>query len=219
VTRSRVAETDRGIQGAATAEAFDAFARRMRNKGLHPIKSYIEAGLTGGEALEIGPGPGYVGLEWLKCCPGSRLTGIEISPDMIRVAERNAREYGFEDRTRYLAGDCRLLPFPDRSFDCVFSNGSLHEWARPDLAFPEIFRVLKTGGSFAVTDLRRDIGVLAKWMGMRIAQPAVMRAGFLTSVNAAYTVAELQELLKNSRGVELAVSKGFMHLAVTGRRC
>jgi ubiquinone/menaquinone biosynthesis C-methylase UbiE len=191
----------------------------MRDKGFHPVKSYVEAGLARGEALEIGPGPGYVGLEWLKQCPDSSLTCIEISPDMIQVAERNARTYGFENRTRYVSGDCQLMPFADRSFDCVFSNGSLHEWARPDLAFAEIVRVLKTGGSFCVTDLRRDIGICAKWMGWSNARPAVMRAGFLSSVNAAYTAEELKELLAGTKGVEFSVSEGFMHLAVAGRRC
>jgi ubiquinone/menaquinone biosynthesis C-methylase UbiE len=213
-----VPETDHGIQGAATVATFDAFARRMRDKGYHPIQAYLQAGLTGGRALEIGPGPGYVGLEWLRRCPGAELTGLEISPDMLRLAERNASDYGSADCVRYVPGDCSALPFASDTFDCVFSNGSLHEWTRPDLAFIEIQRVLKPGGAFCVTDLRRDLGVFACCLGLWTAGSPLMCAGFLTSRNAAYTVAEMEQLLVHLPGVSCSVSQGFLHLAVTGRK-
>ncbi len=197
---------------------FDAFARRMRDKGLHPVESFIAAGISGPKALEIGPGPGYVGLEWLKRLPGAGLTAIEISPDMIALAERNARAYGMESRARYVRGDCQSLPFKDACFDCVFSNGSMHEWAHPDLVFGEIVRVLRPGGCFVVSDLRRDISLLAKGLGLIHARPAAMRAGFLSSVNAAYTVTELRALLASLPGVECSVSKGLLHLSAVGRK-
>lgn len=54
----------------------------------------LKAGIMQGLALEVGLGPGYLGLEWLKKTEGTRLKALEISPDMITIAERNAKEYG-----------------------------------------------------------------------------------------------------------------------------
>ncbi len=126
MTKARVPETNSGIQGTATVEIYDAFARNMRDRGYLPVKEYVSRGLAGGVGLEIGPGPGYVGLEWLRACPDGSLTGLEISADMIRVAERNAREYGLIDRTRYVEGNSMSMPFTDGSFDCV-----VLEWLSP----------------------------------------------------------------------------------------
>ena len=58
----------------------------------------IKAGINKGLALEIGPGPGYLGLEWLKKTSETRLIGIEISTDMIKIATRNSKQYQLEDR-------------------------------------------------------------------------------------------------------------------------
>ena len=56
------------------------------------------------------------------------------------------------------------MPFPQASFDAVFSSGSLHEWENPKKSFDEIDRVLKPGGRYIVCDLRRNINPLLKWM-------------------------------------------------------
>jgi len=79
-------------------------------------------GITRGLALEVGPGPGYLGLEWLKRTDGTTLKGLDLSADMLRVAERNAAEYGMSDRVEYVHGGGDLLPFENGTFDAVFSN-------------------------------------------------------------------------------------------------
>ncbi|MGA2615866.1 MAG: class I SAM-dependent methyltransferase [Spirochaetia bacterium] len=215
--RARVPETDSGIQGAACVEIYDAFARNMRDKGYHPVKEYISRGLSGGAALEIGPGPGYIGLEWLRACPGTTLTGLEISTDMISVAKRNAHQYGLDGRACYVEGNSMRMPFKDNSFDCAFSNGSLHEWEKPELVFAEIIRVLKPGGMFCVTDLRRNVGLLARFFGLASARPRAIRQGFQSSLNASYTAAEIEKIL-HEVGIHAKAEEGFMDLSVVGQR-
>lgn len=89
----------------------------------------IVAGICSGNVLEVSPGPGIKGLEWLKRTTDTKLTALEISPDMIKVAERNAKEYGLQDRVQYVNGNANVqMPFEDNTFDAVFSNGSFYEW-------------------------------------------------------------------------------------------
>ena len=218
MVKPRVIETNEGIQGELTVEIFDRFARGMRDKGWNNIDSFIKAGITKGNVLEIGPGPGYVGLEWLKHCPESTLTGCEISREMIKMAQKNAMEYGFESKTNYIEGNCMQMPFPGNSFDAVFSNGSLHEWENPVKVFNEIHRVLKPDGLFCITDMRRDVNPLIKWMIYHSTKPKEIRPGFLTSLNAAYTVSEMRELLSRSELKSAEVGGKFFGLCISGRK-
>jgi hypothetical protein len=71
MTRSRVPETDEGIQGQLTVEIYDQMQRRLRDKGWIETREITKSGITHGIALEIGPGPGYLGLEWLRNTQGN----------------------------------------------------------------------------------------------------------------------------------------------------
>ena len=120
MTKPRVPETNEGIQDALDVAVFDRFAQGMRDKGWNNVDTIIAAGVCAGDVLEIGPGPGYVGLEWLKACPEGRLTALEISPEMIAMATKNAAGYGFSSRVQYAEGNALEMPFSDDSFDAVF---------------------------------------------------------------------------------------------------
>lgn len=216
--KERIAETNHGIQGELTVQVFDEFARNMRDKGWNNINSIRDAGILKGKVLEIGPGPGYLGLEWLKNAPASHLTGCEISQDMIAMAEKNARTYGLESCVQYVEGNAMQMPFADSSFDGVFSNGSLHEWENPVAVFNEIDRVLQPGGLYCITDMRRDVNPLIKWSIYFLTRPKEIRPGFLSSQNASYTPAEIKTLLNASRLANYSVQNEFFGLCITGQK-
>ncbi len=196
--KNRVPETDQGIQGEVTVAAYDQMQRGLRDKGWIETNAVIKSGITAGHALEIGHGPGYLGLEWLKKTEGAHLTGLDISPDMTRLAESNAREYGVEDRVEYRGGEGSRLPFDDASFDAVFTNGSLHEWVDPEGTFDEIHRVLKPGGRFFISDLRRDMPLWMRWFLWLGCQPAFIRPYLFSSIDASYTCEELREMVERT---------------------
>jgi ubiquinone/menaquinone biosynthesis C-methylase UbiE len=216
--KARKIETNEGIQGGPTVETYNLFSRNMRDKGWDNIDSILKAGITEGDVLEIGPGPGYMGLEWLKQSAGSSLTGCEISPDMIEMAMRNAKEYGLDEDTRYVQGNCMDMPFDNETFDGVFSNGSLHEWEEPVKAFNEICRVLKPGGAFCITDMRRDASSFLKWIFYLFAKPREIRPGYLSSFDASYTAGEINELLSKSEIKNFSVEKDFFGLCIMGSK-
>ncbi|GLB29399.1 hypothetical protein LAD12857_13220 [Lacrimispora amygdalina] len=216
MTAARIVETNEGIQSEVTAEIFDEFAKGMRDKGWNGVTEMISSGIHGGDILEIGPGPGYVGLELAKQINPRTFTGCEISPAMIRIAEKNAKEYGIA--ARYVQGNGMNMPLPDVSFDCVISNGSMHEWENPVEVFDEIYRVLRPGGRYCITDMRRDIGFLKRYMIYFSTKPKEIRPGFLSSLNASYTQEEIQKLLDSSRLRDGTVKKDFMGLSITGEK-
>lgn len=216
MVKPRVKETDEGIQEEFTVEVYDQMLRRLRDKGWMETDQIIKSGINRGLSLEVGPGPGYLGLEWLKKTNSTKLMGIEISPAMIKMATRNSKEYGFEKRVKYVKGDAQKMPFEDNYFDGVFSNGSFHEWSQPKKIFNEIYRVLKPEGRYFISDLKRDMNFLLKWFMYYNANPKEIRSGLITSIDAAYTIDEISHIVKSTKLKEANVRKNFIGIEITG---
>jgi ubiquinone/menaquinone biosynthesis C-methylase UbiE len=218
MTRPRVPETDQGIQGEFNVTAYDQMHRRLRDRGWIETNDLINHGITQGCGLEIGPGPGYLGLEWLKHTQGTTLKGLDISPDMIVLAERNAREYGLAHRVEYVRSSGSTMPFDDDTFDAAFTNGSLHEWADPRSTFDEMWRVVKPGGKIFISDMRRDMLAPVRWFLWLNTEPKGIRPGLVSSINAAYTPQELRELIRGTKLERCAVSGNPIGLILFGTK-
>ncbi len=215
--KPRVVETDKGIQGF-DVEIFDRMARRLRDKSWQQTGLIIKAGINSGLVLEVGSGPGYVGLEWLKKTEGTQLKGLDISPDMVKVARRNANEYGFEKRVEYVISSADKMPFSDNAFDGVFSTSSLHEWSRPEIVFNEIYRVLKPSGKFCVTDLRRDMSPFIKFLMKLLTKPKEIKPGLVSSINASYTASEIEQILIKTNLKSFTIKNDPIGLCITGKK-
>lgn len=216
--KARIVETDSGIEGEATVTIYDTMQRKLRDRGWIETNDIIHSGITEGLALEIGPGPGYLGLEWLRKTEGTRLKGLDISADMIAIAERNAKEYGLTSRVEYVRSNGNRMPFANTLFDAVFTNGSLHEWADPKNTMNEIWRVLKPGGRLFISDLRRDMFLLMRWFLYIATKPKEIRPGLISSINAAYTPNELKELIKDTKLASCEVSGNLLGVKLTGKK-
>jgi ubiquinone/menaquinone biosynthesis C-methylase UbiE len=218
MTRPRVPETDKGIQGQENVATYDQMQRNQKERGWGIAPQLIKYGITSGVALEIGHGPGYLGLEWLKATRNTRLTGIDISSEMTHLAERNAAEYGLSGRTTYQGGSGDLLPFGDNSFDAVFTNGSLHEWAHPVETFNEIWRVLKPGGTYVISDLRRDMNIFIQWFLWFQVKPAYIRPYMFSSIRAAYIPEELLKMAGSTNLKGATISSNWINLVLRGNK-
>lgn len=95
------------------------------------------------DVLEIGVGTGTDHLQWAKASPRS-LTGIDLSPRAIEHTRGRLDAYGL--RSRLEVADAEHLPFPDTSFDIVYSWGVLHHSPDTARAVAEVHRVLRPGG-------------------------------------------------------------------------
>jgi len=218
MVRPRVIETGDGIEGAVTVSIYNEFQRHMRDRGWIETQALIKAGMTQGRALEIGPGPGYLGLEWLKATEGTSLVGVEISADMIEVARRNAKDYGLAERVEYVQRSGDHLPFPDASLDAAFTAGSLHEWENPGGTLLEMWRVLRPGGHLFLSDLRRDMLLPLQWFLWLSCRPRALRPGLRTSLGASYTPAELRDIVRGIGLESCRISPNPLGFAITGRR-
>lgn len=215
--RERIPERDCGIVGDFEPPAYNEMQRYCRDRGWMPIKHILEF-VQHGSVMEIGPGPGYLGLEWLKNTQDTRLTGCEISEDMLEISRRNSKEYGLENRAVYIKGDVHNIPVSDGSFDAIISNDSFHEWVDPVKALNESYRVLKPGGKLIISDLRRDMNPLLKGLIWVMCRPKALRPGWLTSIDASYTLTDLENILSKSDIRSWKVSLKAMRFFIRGSK-
>lgn len=81
-----------------------------------------------------------------------KVIGIDFTQEMIDKANINARKLGFTN-TEFILGDIENMPLPDSVADVVVSNCVLNLVPDKTAAFKEIYRILKKGGHFSISDV------------------------------------------------------------------
>ena len=211
-----------GTTGKKETKNFDLFMRNLRDKGALVPTRLVEAGISKGIVLQIGHGPGYTGLEWLKHTQDTHLKALDVSLEMIEIAKNNLKEYpGLENRIEYVNSSADKMKFENDSIDGIFCNGEIHEWPDPIAVFNEINRVLKPGGKYLISAHNRAVSsislLLEKIFVMR-GIPNAMWQEYKSVIAASYTYDELKEILKKTNLKKWELIKGKMVFRIVGEK-
>jgi SAM-dependent methyltransferase len=107
----------------------------------------------GERVLDLGCGAGTDTLVAAQMVgPEGRVTGLDMTPEMLDKARRAAAELGARNVV-FVEGEAERLPFPDESFDAVISNGVIDLIPDKDAVCAQLQRVLRAGGRIQIADV------------------------------------------------------------------
>jgi SAM-dependent methyltransferase len=163
---------------------------------------------AGSSVLDI-PVGGGVALRGVRPGQGIRYVAADISPDMLRRAERAARERGVEDQVEVRSADVEQLPFANGEFDRVLSFAGLHCFPQPRKAVLEIARVLRPGAEFTGS-------VFLTGTGLRYV-PAIVGGRVAGVMGPSGTRGDLERWLRDAglRNVRIELSGAIGYFSAT----
>lgn len=149
------------------------------------------AALKPGEVvLDLGSGPGLDSFLAAGAVGDQGFViGIDMTPDMIRLSQQNAREGGYEN-VEFRLGQIEDLPVDDDSIDVILSNCVINLSPDKPAVYREAYRVLKNGGRLAISDM-----VASVEMPPEIKNDLALHSA---CVSGALQVTELKDILQEA---------------------
>ncbi len=153
----------------------------------------------GNTVLDLGSGAGNdVFIARNQVGELGKVIGVDFTEAMIEKANENKSKLGFEN-VEFVLGDIEELPVTSQSVDVVISNCVMNLVPDKNKAYQEIFRVLKSGGHFSISDV-----VLNSDLPKGILEAAEMYAG---CVSGALEKNEYLNVIENAGFQNLEIRK------------
>ncbi len=129
--------------------------RRWRRKALDAVKlPHSQTQFRELHALDLACGTGDFTVELLKRFPGIKVTGVDLTPEMIDIAK--AKTSGIDASVRFAVGDAQNLGFiADGTFDLIVCAFGFRNFPDKAKALAECRRILKPSGKLIVLELFR----------------------------------------------------------------
>ena len=129
-----------------------------------------------------------------------RVIGLDFTDEMIEKARENNDKFGFKN-IEFIKGDIENIPLTDNEIDVVISNCVLNLVPDKSKAFREIFRVLKKGGHFSISDV-----VIKGDLPASLRSDAVMYAGCISGA------------LEKQDYLEMVAKSGFRNIEIKNEK-
>ena len=207
---------DVGIYGL-TAKWYNRNTRKSRLAEMPRYANEVASHVSkDANILEVAPGPGYLSIELAK--KGFNVTGVEISPDFVKIEKNNAKEANVS--VDFKEGNASNLPCEDNFFDFIVCSAAFKNFKESVKALCEMHRVLKQGGTSLIIDMNhestaKDIENEVSKTGMKGFDKLFVKFAFKTFLKqGAYTKEGFETLLKQTPFKNYKIKKDGISLYV-----
>ena len=128
--------------------------RRRAVKGLSPCATM----------LDVAVGTADLAIELIRQGKATRVEGIDLSPEMMRIGRDKVARQGMADRISFTEGSVLKLPYADSSFDAVTCAFGVRNFSDLDQGLAEMQRVLKPDGQLMVLEFSYPRNKLVAWL-------------------------------------------------------
>lgn len=147
------------------APAYDRLNRAMSfglDRGWRRKAVRLVADTNPAHVVDIATGTGDFAISLAQAMPAARLTGIDLSENMVAIGREKVRQAGLADRVELVTGDCLDAPVPDGSADAVTVAFGVRNFADLPAGYRAMRRMLRPGGMLCVLELSTPANPLVK---------------------------------------------------------
>ena len=185
------------MEDDAQVQAYAAADFSQENQGFVDLFREYFPEFSEGHVLDLGCGPGDIPIRLARAVPGCRITAVDASSPMIRLAEDRVRQAGLSDRITFRCERFQDLAGANMA-DAAMSNSLLHHVPNPLQFWHKLRVAVKPGSPVLVMDLLRpESPGEAQAIVDRYAPgaPDILRRDFYNSLLAAFTEDEISAQL------------------------
>lgn len=135
------------------APSYDRF-NHLSSLGIDHLwrRQTVRAMQPADHALDVAVGTGDLAIAMVRAGKAQRVTGIDISAEMMHIGEQKVAKQGLADRIVFQEASALEMPFADGSFDALTCAYGVRNFSQLDQGLREFHRVLKPGGQLAILE-------------------------------------------------------------------
>lgn len=184
----RIEHKEEAIAGVEQARKYAEASKKVAKLQFGAMLKDMKALNVSGHYLEIGAGPGILAAMIAEDNPHIRITTVDLSPDMVALANEHVKERKLQDRISCLVADANGEKTMEGlgKFDLVYSAFSLHHWKDPEKSISNLWKAVRDNGILYIHDLKR-----VWWLYF-----LPLKGGDIDSVRASYMPNEIRLILE-----------------------
>ena len=119
---------------------------------------------TSGHVLDVAIGTADLTIEMLRQGKAQRVTGIDLSEQMMAVGRRKVERLRVTGKVAFVYGNAQAMPFDDASYDGVTCAYGCRNFSDLDAGLKEMYRVLKPGGQVTILEFSYPKNPFIRWV-------------------------------------------------------
>lgn len=197
----RMEQKEEAIGGVEEARKYAGAHKKYARLMYRAFLKDLNALHVSGHYLEIGAGPGFLAMMIAEHNPDVSITAVDLSPDMVAVANEYINERKLQGRIHYFLGDASDQNTMEElgKFDLVYSTFSLHHWNDPETSISNLWSAVKDNGILYIHDFKR-----VWWLCF-----LPLKGGEIDSIRASYTPKEIRAILQKLGIVDYRIKTSF----------